>query len=93
MNGLKPPEIVIEENPNAALVWAIVGMIAAFGYAYELGVTARFTFEKINDYIDFNKKMRRAYLIQQTRLNYEVARKEDAQKYEETKGEPCEDQA
>ncbi len=83
----------IGENPNTALVWAIVGLIAAFGYAYELGVTARFTLEKINDYIDFNKKMRRAYLIQQTRLNYEDSQKEDAQKYEDMKGEPCEDRA
>ena len=84
----------IEENPNTALVWAVMGIIAAFGYAYELGVTARFAFEKINDYIDSNKKMRRAYFLQKTRQYYEVAQNEDAQKYEDIKGEPwVEDQA
>ena len=76
----------IEENPNTALVWAVMGIIAAFGYAYELGLVARFTVEKINDYIVSNKKMRRAYLLQKTRQYYE-----DPQKYEDIKGEPWEE--
>ena len=86
----------IEENPNTALVWAVVGIIAAFRYAYQLGVVARFAFEKINDYIDSNKKMRRAYILQKTRQYYEDAQNEEAQKYEvqkyeDIKGEPWEE--
>ena len=76
----------IEENPNTALVWAVMGIIAAFGYAYELGLVARFTVKKINDYIVSHKKMRRAYLLQKTRQYYE-----DPQKYEDIKGEPWEE--
>ena len=76
----------LEENPNTALVWAVVGILAAFGYMYQLGVVARFTVEKITDYIDSNKKMRRAYFLQKTRQYYE-----DPQKYEDIKGEPWEE--
>ena len=87
----------IEENPNTALVWAVVGILAAFGYMYQLGVVARFTVEKINDYIDSNKKMRRAYFLQKTRQYYrgiqmeDPPNYEDVQKYEDIKGEPWEE--
>ena len=87
----------IEENPNTALVWAVMGIIAAFGYAYELGLVARFTVKKINDYIVSNKKMRRAYLLQKTRQYYggiqmeNPPNYEDPQKYQDIKGEPWEE--